>query len=256
MNCPYEKERIPLIDRYIRGELTGAEKERFEEHYFGCDDCFDALRETRMLAETIRKNGKKIFPESPSLRLTRDSNRGSFFTGWKIFAAAALIAGGLIYLIFSFTDRSDIIDYHRITLDDTAKTKRDNDELRKTGGADTTTKNINQMKNNRWLADAFTPSPQIENFINHPFRSNTITEWLSPPDSCKNPDRLLFQWKATQDENLSLKLLNNKEQIVYHAPMNNGFTLILRDLRLKPGLYYWKVETETDLIRVGKFIIK
>lgn len=33
------------VERYTLNELTSSEKEKFEEHYFSCSDCADALRE-------------------------------------------------------------------------------------------------------------------------------------------------------------------------------------------------------------------
>jgi len=38
-------ENEKIIERYIVGKLTKKEERAFEEHYFGCDQCFEAARE-------------------------------------------------------------------------------------------------------------------------------------------------------------------------------------------------------------------
>jgi hypothetical protein len=42
-NCPYGADS-DIDARYLAGKLSPAESEAFEEHYFGCDRCFDAIR--------------------------------------------------------------------------------------------------------------------------------------------------------------------------------------------------------------------
>jgi tetratricopeptide (TPR) repeat protein len=43
------------MESYLRGELGEAETRELEEHYFACDDCFEALRDASALRSTLAK---------------------------------------------------------------------------------------------------------------------------------------------------------------------------------------------------------
>src|SRR5882724_2466197 len=47
------------VERYTLGELTSPEREEFEEHYFGCVECADALRAHEIFAA----NARAVFEE-------------------------------------------------------------------------------------------------------------------------------------------------------------------------------------------------
>jgi len=48
-------EQEKIIERYIGGKLTKKEERAFEEHYFGCDQCFDAVKEMEKVIEASQK---------------------------------------------------------------------------------------------------------------------------------------------------------------------------------------------------------
>ncbi|MGH9453183.1 MAG: hypothetical protein ACRD2O_04345 [Terriglobia bacterium] len=58
--------RIQAVERYLLGEMAGPELETFEEHYFVCPECAEALTEDAMLADNARavfkerERGKKL----------------------------------------------------------------------------------------------------------------------------------------------------------------------------------------------------
>ena len=48
-----EIEQGDVIDSYVRGDLTPAARDAFEEHYFGCDECFAKVREIETLRGAV-----------------------------------------------------------------------------------------------------------------------------------------------------------------------------------------------------------
>jgi hypothetical protein len=42
-----------LVERYLLGELSGADMEDFEQHLFECSICFDQVQAGQVLAENI-----------------------------------------------------------------------------------------------------------------------------------------------------------------------------------------------------------
>lgn len=89
-------------ERYILDELPPSEREAFEEHYFTCEECADAVRSGTLLAVNTKALAKEELvrpstagqvvdirtrPERPAWR--------RFFGGIPIAAAAALVLGTL-----------------------------------------------------------------------------------------------------------------------------------------------------------------
>src|SRR5215203_870808 len=77
-----ECDQSMTAEKYILGELSAAERDRFEDHYFECPECAEAIRGLSQLREGTR-TGLCRPPESPSaaaglgstwLRLLRDSS--------------------------------------------------------------------------------------------------------------------------------------------------------------------------------------
>jgi hypothetical protein len=64
-----------LVRRYVAGSAPPAEAEAFEEHYFGCDDCWREVEAATELGEAIRRPAA---PTSPRI--------------WPVLAAAAVAA--------------------------------------------------------------------------------------------------------------------------------------------------------------------
>jgi tetratricopeptide (TPR) repeat protein len=54
MNC-HDVEAGDLAARYLAGDLEGAEREAYEEHYFGCDACFRELEILRTTQAVLAK---------------------------------------------------------------------------------------------------------------------------------------------------------------------------------------------------------
>ena len=80
MNC--EQFRLDdRMERYVRGELGDEERNQFEEHYFACVDCFDALQTVRALHAELSDT------ESDVAAPADVSNRR-----WQLPAAAAIAA--------------------------------------------------------------------------------------------------------------------------------------------------------------------
>jgi len=57
MNC-HEIEAQDVIERYLSGDLSEAEQQTFEDHYFACAECFEQLSFARALR--TRREGSRI----------------------------------------------------------------------------------------------------------------------------------------------------------------------------------------------------
>lgn len=99
----------------------------------------------------------------------------------------------------------------------------------------------------------FKINPNLELMINSRFRDEAISV-LSPLNLSVHKGKITFAWEPFSGDPVQLKILNNKSQILFRYTLKkNRFTL---GEKLTPGLYYWKLESSSDLLYVGKFFIR
>ena len=62
-----EIEDREIIERYVRNQLSAEERRAFEEHFFGCEECFEKLQATERFTAGIRDAcSRGLLEESPS----------------------------------------------------------------------------------------------------------------------------------------------------------------------------------------------
>jgi anti-sigma factor RsiW len=85
-----EATRRFAVEQYLLGELSEAEREEFEEHFFACEECAEALD----TSAAFTANAKAVFRELAAFPRPEQAERARwrFWTGWG-FAPAAALAG-------------------------------------------------------------------------------------------------------------------------------------------------------------------
>jgi len=108
-------------------------------------------------------------------------------------------------------------------------------------------------KSSAFLASNFQPLPYMEEMIDSQFRSEEI-QILSPSAGAifKSAEKIEFKW-ISRNPDLKIKIMDNRNTVV-HADLAHGEYLYQSSLT--PGLYYWKLETEEDLLFIGKFFVR
>src|SRR5271169_3316305 len=92
-----------IIERYVRNQLAEAERKAFEEHFFGCDDCFEKLQVAERFVAGVRDAARRGVLAGE----VQGSNRGFIWRGWLVpafgvSACAALVLAALSgWLYFS-----------------------------------------------------------------------------------------------------------------------------------------------------------
>jgi predicted secreted protein len=116
-------------------------------------------------------------------------------------------------------------------------------------------KNIpGQTSPDQLFAANFIPADDYEALVGTTFRSNTINI-LGPEAGLhfQKEELITFSWDLKNSEFLYITILNNREEIVSRQEIS-----VPRYETSKistPGLYYWKLENEEELLYVGKFYI-
>jgi hypothetical protein len=99
------------------------------------------------------------------------------------------------------------------------------------------------------FADNFAVLPSLEDLVRTEYRSSTI-EIQSPALNAEVGENITFQWTHAPGKHVILKILNNTGKEV-HSVMTEKDTYIFKGM-LRSGLYYWKLESDDELLFVGK----
>jgi hypothetical protein len=89
MNCE-QVMRGEVAEKYLLGQLSDAEREAFERHYFECSRCIEELQTYRALQEVLKQTAAVIQPE-PILK------RAVLPWTWTAAAAGVLLIIGIGY---------------------------------------------------------------------------------------------------------------------------------------------------------------
>jgi len=83
-----EAARKLAVEQYLLGELRGPDREEFEEHFFDCPECVEALE----MGAGFIANARAVFREDRQLPPVRQKVRwnGAFWTGWRLAPSAAM----------------------------------------------------------------------------------------------------------------------------------------------------------------------
>jgi len=259
------------VDRMLSGE-TAIIPHILLEHVENCPECKGEILE---LYEICKNN-----PDYKTTRYTfsHEREKKAIF-GTKLSALWRIAA--LIVVIVSFTffitviveknklkkvmiTRKEMKDSAFFTGNEVPKSISKKDTVSSTGSNKPGSKiqthvavNQNNKHESDYIAANFVVDPDLESMIEETYRSELSLKIITPKigQELKGNNLISFQWKGKSDKKLKLEIFNNKSGKIGEI---KGFTdnKAVLNKKLQPGLYYWKLETENDLLYLGKFIIK
>ncbi len=107
--------------------------------------------------------------------------------------------------------------------------------------------------NRQLYAANFEINEDFESLVGTTFRSENFKAIAPVNNKAFKPGSMInFSWEGTVP--LNLIILDNEEDILFEKTVESlSFNWTQQ---LEPGLYYWKLETEDDLLHLGKFTIE
>lgn len=105
---------------------------------------------------------------------------------------------------------------------------------------------------------SFADNKQWEQRLSDRLRSSAELHLISPISGTNyDGDRIVFEWTPGKKQKIFLGLMNNEnKEIFYKEVTGNKVVLMASEINLAPGLYYWVVENEEDVLSVGKIFYK
>ena len=227
------EEGIALYVDALKLTRTAELPENVIDHAEVCESCKAKIIE---LDATLPQKMYDVTTHHPYFdRAVHEPAMYKLYSSYRVAAAitgAALLGAGYYYIISQnnnkISDKSELQTQSQDHSNEYADRQRDS-----------------------FVAANFTESPNLEDLVHNNFRSTSITV-LSPIVGKVTRQPITFQWKNHHDP-VTLKVLNNKEILITSASVNG--TQWTLEKNLQPGLYYWKLESDEDLLYVGKFIV-
>ncbi len=128
-----------------------------------------------------------------------------------------------------------------------SNTKTNSDENLDTNKSKKSTSSVLEQEN----LLAYQPIKELENKLNQNTRSSINLK--SPATFVENYDEnIVFEWTGKSEEDIYLDIINSKEEIMTYENLENPFVL---DQKLEKGIYYWILQTDSEIIQRGKFLV-
>lgn len=104
----------------------------------------------------------------------------------------------------------------------------------------------------------FSENKQWEQRLSEKLRSVNEVRIKSPLFGTNyQSEQITFEWEYGHSEKMFLGLMSNENKEVFYKEVNGSKKVIdTKEIALKPGLYYWVLESEDDILAVGKFFYK
>jgi predicted anti-sigma-YlaC factor YlaD len=257
-----------------------SEKFEIESHLNKCKKCQKVANQLQSLNEEWAGYHKKI----PSVPATRswilklflklsgflESIKKAILTGLNIQWLQLSLATGTIALIIFLMVKVFQISGEKlepiqkelyVEEQDSTETKKPEELVTEQQPIKEITKpdsSIEKKIPNNWerlkqvFAGNFKPTPYLEEMLAYESRSYSV-KILSPEIGQKLTNEIYFKWDKTDVRIVYLKILNNQGYEIFSImPQSNEH--IYRE-KLTPGLYYWKLESDDDILYVGKFFM-
>lgn len=243
MNCKIEN-RAELVSRYLNQDMTDAEMQDFENHYFDCKACYGELKLVRTGIQVIQAEGAAVF----SGGIVRDAVpwQQKFKKKLIDIFSAALPDGGMRPNYGRLSIAFALI----ALLAFTPFLYRDYQ--------------LGQAYGENFAAHDF-----LESQIAGLQHSELLAAEIFPADAENFSAPIQFQWQAEGSEPLLWRsqgdgasdnpiyefiILNNAQEEVFRRTLTGPSYLF--DEELPPGLYYWVLSAGSKPLHVGRFYFR
>jgi hypothetical protein len=267
------KEISSLIEEYLSGDISQNDSHKLFELISSNKFVRDEFIVRQRIDKAIRK--KEIMELREQLKSIDDKRSHTneiqepkqvYQASWYKMAAAIILLAAIGYLIyFQFSDRSPLNqnqnqdqsilitkeEYHKF--DKSESNEGNVNIIKQDQKIEQKSDSSQELTKKPELAINFMESAYFESFITN-YRSNEIQiDRPLPGSTYSYPAEIQFSWRGNIENSLQLIIMNNREELVYKTVVVKEFTL---KNHLDQGLYYWKLESEDELLYLNKFYIK
>lgn len=231
--------------------------EGIQEHIQACEDCH---REAMDLYSLIADADYSALGQHPSFEKSAPKKRNLYvrLTYGALALAASLCA--LLYFNSQENLNPSVPDTPIQAFEDSIKQEEDITELPQEEVAQEQSEKREEMpkaeeQEPELLAGNFEVSDNLEDLVGEFTRSDIIKINNPSPGAEFKPGQFIsFAWQQEKPQPHFLIIVNNQEEEIFKIFLEDGEYQYKE--ALSKGLYYWKLESEDDLLYVGKFFVR
>lgn len=193
--------------------------------------------------EICKKEALELFDIEKIIELEEKAEKSSLYSFRYAIAATILLALiGVFYLFTEFKQTDDKPSQNTINTNNNSEEIIQDDKV--VGDI---------VSNNKGENVEFKTSPFYENLLNQNLRASTISN-VFPKNGASVKKGDFLSWQSQTEKEWIVKIYNYKEFKVaeYHSNENR----VKLSKPLSPGIYYWRLEDENELLYLGKFVVK
>lgn len=245
------EEAVYLYTDALKLETTESLPAEVLDHVQECHECKHAIRET---FDLVREQDYEALRPHPYFDQKKTDTNITYSTITRIAAAVVLVIG-LAFLAYFFLPETDkpvaiedrIEDPMTITPEEFVPVPPDITEPEREL---TVPREVPEPA--ELFAANFEPSPFYENLAGQPLRSHMIRIETPEPGE-EITDDIYFSWETRSPMPLHLQLIDNTGNVIWRT--TTEAQSVPFDADLDPGIYYWRLDTDDELLYVGKFIV-
>ncbi len=178
--------------------------------------------------------------------------------------APLVLLGGLAYFLLHLTHVPQTTTQTLPEVRDTIRTSKplstdtsgsQDINTRSKGSAPTREEKVSDGSN---LEDnpAYKESALFESLIASNYRGENVEVFAPSENQTYTPkDSIYFKFNRDNKDRIDIKIYDNQGKKIYQINNITGNNCVL-DRKLTYGIYYWKLEINNKLVRVGKLVIK
>ncbi len=236
-----------IIEKYLLHQLSDDDAAAFEEHLLICQECRSELEKMEtILVHVGRSKVQEIFSDESS-RKQRPFRLKPGFSAFYRMAASLLIFIGISVILIYFLKRERKPEYQIVNEPVTQA-----DTIRQSPTDSLAIHNHTGSHSGYLASDdkAFKPSSFYEPLVSNIYRSAQL-KIIEPVVNYKTGE-IIFNWSYMKSDSLVILLINNKDSVIFKQKVTPPYKYTARP---KPGLYYWQLQSDEELLYTGKLII-
>ena len=231
--------------------------EGIQEHIQACDDCH---REVMDLYSLIADADYSALGQHPSFEQKQPKRRNLYI---RLTYGALALAASLCALLYFNTRENlnpSVPDTPIQAFEDSIQQEETITELPEQEVAQEQPEKREEIPQTEeqapeLLAANFDVSDNLEDLVGEFTRSDIIKINNPSPGAEFKPGQFIsFAWQQERPQPHFLIIVNNQEEEIFKIFLENGEYQY--NEALPEGLYYWKLESEDDLLYVGKFFVR
>lgn len=249
-------------DSLVDGKL-GNLPESILDHVESCSQCRDAILDVSIYMKNMKGDFTQASTPLPQI-LTTALNETNRRSRWILRTAASFIIVAMLSILYVSVFKPEGKKPVGTDIIKPAATQETDiqavEPIAQAGAGEQTSRQPDSHNQPDSIAseapqdapDTYAINPNLEYMINNQSRHSGVLVH-TPENNSKLNGVIQFSWTVNSNRKIHLKILNNRNEVLYsYSPAGEQF--FLAD-SLQPGLYYWKLEDQTDLLHVGKFLI-